>query len=364
MKHNRRKFLSILAASAFAGSAFAGKFSANSHDIDAHAIITGLDELNKLALSNKPILPPALKSGDTIAITAPASPTSYWEMRKSIKALKKLGYKIEVGDTITKRKSKYRYLSAPDEVRATEFMEYVERPDVKCILCGRGGYGVSRILPLLDFNAIRNNPKIIIGFSDITALLNAVYFISGVVSFHGPVAASTFNQFTINYFQKILAPNPEFLPIVIKYSTIKTINPGTACGKLIGGNLSMLAGTLGTPYEIDTRDSILFIEEVSEHPYKIDRMLTQLWLAGKLQACKGIIFGYFKGLNSRRSFYPGGSFTIKQVIDNRIKPLGIPAVLGMPIGHVKSKLTLPIGINAELNSSDKTLTILETSVEI
>ncbi len=309
------------------------------------------------------ILPPALKKGAKLAITAPASPTTYWEMRYSLKELKRIGLEIEVGDTIKKRQSKYRYLSASDEERASEFMDFINRDDIDGIMCGRGGYGVMRILPMLDFDAIARNPKPVIGYSDITALLIAIYNKTRIVTFHGPVAISTFNDYTMNHFRKILLNSEKFEPVKSSYSTMETFVEGKASGRITGGNLSMLVGTLGTPYEIDTKDSLLFIEDVSEHAYKIDRMLTQLLLAGKIQDANGISIGYFKGLNSRRPFYPGGSFTIKEVLDQLIKPIGKPTILGMPIGHVKSKLTMPIGIQAVMDAVERTFTILETSVE-
>ncbi len=309
------------------------------------------------------ILPPALHKGSRIAITAPASPTNAWEIRHSVKELKNLGFKIEIGDTIHKRQSKYKYLSASDEERAVEFMNYVENPDIDCILCGRGGYGITRILPKINFERIRQNPKIIIGFSDITILLNAVFSLSGVVTFHGPVAASTFDKFTIEYFKKVLMEKEFNEELLIRYGTIETINKGVTQGRLVGGNLTMLVNSLGTPYEFDAKDSILLVEEYEEHPYRIDRMLTQLWLAGKLQEANAIAVGYFDRIDSKRPFYPGGSFTIRQVLIDRLKPLEKPVIIGLPIGHIKNKLTLPIGINAELDATSRSLILKEPSVK-
>jgi muramoyltetrapeptide carboxypeptidase len=358
---NRRNFISLTAS----GLIFSKLYAKN---IDLQDSIFSRQNIKPIDIKNpqmeENILPMALKKGSKIAITAPASPVSLYEIRNCMKILKNLGYSVEVGKTITSHEWKNRYLSAPDEERASEFMEYINRKDINCILCGRGGYGVMRILPMLDFDAIRRNPKIIIGFSDITALINAIYQKNKIVTFHGPVAVSTFGQFTTDYFIKVLAPTKQFKPIVINYPSIQTISNGVAEGKIIGGNLSMLAGTLGSEYEIDTNDSILLIEEISEHPYKIDRMLAQLSLAGKLQQAKGIIMGFFENLNSKRPYYPGGSFTIKEVIDQHIKPLEIPAILGMPIGHNKNNVTMPIGIRAKLDATKKTFTILEPSVRI
>jgi len=215
----------------------------------------------------------------------------------------------------------------------------------------------------MDYEVIKNNPKIIIGFSDITALIIAIHQLTGMVCFHGPVAISSFGEFSEKYFLKVIFKNEEFEPFDIKLKDTITINSGVAEGVLIGGNLSMLVSTLGTMYEFDATDSILFIEEVSEHPYKIDRMLTQLWLAGKLQQAKAVAFGEFKGLNAKKSFYPGGSFTIKQVIESRCLELGIPAIIGLPVGHDKSNITMPLGIKARLDTEKKLLTFLESPVK-
>lgn len=315
------------------------------------------------------LLPPALKKGSTIGITAPASGVDNGEIQEGIALLKASGYSIVLGNTLTR---KFGYLSAPDTERAAEFMEFVERPDIDCILCARGGYGVMRILPMLDFGVIRSNPKIIIGYSDITALLVAITKLSNVITYHGPVASSTFDSFTVDYFKKALCkpiaesseqvPSTEFTPISFSDSRMTTLTDGVAKGRLTGGNLSMIVATLGTPYEIDTKDSLLFLEDIAEEPYRIDRMLTQLWLAGKLQQCSGIILGQFKNCEAKR--IPGFevSFSLQEVLQSRITSLGIPAVYGLPIGHVKSKMTIPLGVMAELNAAGKSFTILESPV--
>jgi len=315
------------------------------------------------------LLPPALKKGSTIGITAPASGVYNGEIQEGIALLKASGYSIVLGNTLTR---KYGYLSAPDTERAAEFMEFVERPDIDCILCARGGYGVMRILPMLDFGVIRSNPKIIIGYSDITALLVAITKLSNVITYHGPVASSTFDSFTVDYFKRALCKpvsddtiqsgTEEFKPITFSDPRMITLTDGVAKGRLTGGNLSMIVATLGTPYEIDTKDSLLFLEDIAEEPYRIDRMLTQLWLAGKLQQCSGIILGQFKNCEAKR--IPGFevSFSLQEVLESRITSLGIPAVHGLPIGHVKSKMTIPLGVMAELNAAGKSFTILESPV--
>ena len=308
------------------------------------------------------IYPRVLTPGSTIAITAPASPTNQYEIRHATKLLKSLGCKVEIGKTITDHNPKNRYFSASDDQRLNELMGFFEREDVDGIIAARGGYGVMRILDQIDFDLIRKNPKVIVGFSDITALLNPIYTLSGLVSFHGPVASSTFNRFTTENFKKVLFEGEVEKGLNHSHTSATTINGGIAEGKLVGGNLKMIVSTLQTPFEIDTENSILFLEDIDEHPYKIDRMLTQLKLSGKLDNVKGFLLGQFSGVNKRHPFYPNTSFTLKEVIDQILTPLEKPIVLGMPFGHVKDKLTLPIGVDACLDADKKSISLNEKPV--
>ena len=373
MSISRRKILQILAglplATAVSKAAVSDSLrSENPADtISSPAIPTANDNATGFKNYDSLILPAALHAGSTVAITAPAGPVSLKEIRDGVAVLKKYGCKVEIGKSV-QSPERLPYLSAPDDVRANEFMEFIERRDIDAILCARGGYGVMRFLPMLDFEKIRQNPKIIVGYSDITALLIAITLHSRLVTFHGPVASSTFNEFTLNYFSKTLfAPEGISAPFKnIEYSGkgLLTINEGIARGRLTGGNLALIVSTLGTPYEIDTKDKILFLEEVEEEPYKIDRMLTQLWLAGKLQESAGIALGIFTNCDeprSRRSRSPKIS-ALRNVLESRLHPLKIPAVYGLPFGHVKDKLTLPLGVTAELDATNKTFTVIEPPV--
>jgi len=310
------------------------------------------------------IYPAPLKKGSVIAVTAPASPTNLWEIHNGINFFQQMGCKIISGKSVNVRQYKYKYFSASDDDRAKEFMGYIQDKSVDCILCARGGYGSMRILPLLDFEVIRQNPKIIIGFSDITILINSILKKSGVVTFHGAVASSYFQQQSVEIIKKLIFTNQKFIPIKITFPTVQTLASGVAEGRLVGGNLTMLISTLGTPYEIETKGKILLIEEVQEEPYKIDKMLSHLWLAGKLQEAAGIVVGYIQNIDAKRNFFPDYSFTIREVIESRIKPLGIPAMIGLPFGHFDNKLLLPLGAKAELNASMKTLTLLEPGTKL
>lgn len=201
------------------------------------------------------------------------------------------------------------------------------------------------------------------GFSDITALLIAINQLSGVVTFHGPVASSTFDDFTIGGLTSVMMPKTEGQSFYqFQDDRLTSIVKGLGRGRLTGGNLSMIVSTLGTKYEIDTRGAILFLEEINEEPFRIDRMLTQMWLAGKLQTCAGIAFGNFRNCEAKGVSITGPSFTVQQVIEQRTADLGIPVIYGLPVGHVRSKITLPLGVEAELDSKNKSLVLLGAAV--
>jgi muramoyltetrapeptide carboxypeptidase len=364
MNNKRRKIIKTLIAAGASGSLFkfSNKLKANDFKIKDENYNSQDDIFyNHVNFINvtKPIIPKGLSPGSKMAVIAPASHASIWELRHLINTMKQLEIEVEVSDTIKNYKIDYRYFSAPDEVRLEEFMSYIQREDIDAIMSCRGGYGVMRILDMIDFEVICKKPKIIIGFSDITALLNAIYNKCNLVTYHGPVGVSTFNNFSLSSFKKILFKTDNFKPIEYSDSRIRKLTGGKAKGRLVGGNLTMVVSTLGSSHEIQTEDNILFLEEVSEDPYKIDRMLTQLYISNKLQKCAGIMFGYYPALDKKYYFYPNLSYTAREVIESRLKQLNIPAVLGVPIGHIEDKWTLPIGIMAELDADKEQITILE-----
>ena len=280
---------------------------------------TGSEAPSRVAAKSS--LPRGLRTGSRIGIACPASGVTRHDLEKFEGVCHSQGYQPVLGRNVSKRDG---YLSAPDQQRADEFMEMIEDPKIEAIVCARGGYGVMRILPMLDYEAIRQANKIIMGFSDITALLIAANQMSGVVTFHGPVAISTFDDFTIESLNAVL--NTSSLDVVGKDEAqrsdllsfrddrVTTIVPGIGRGRLTGGNLAMIEATLGTKYEIDTKGAILFLEEINEEPYRIDRMLTHLWLSGKLQECKGIAIGNFKNCEAKGISISGPSFTLREVI--------------------------------------------------
>jgi muramoyltetrapeptide carboxypeptidase len=358
MKFNRRNFMTGLAISAV-GTALGAK-SVYGKEI-LNIIVEDKGDIGIKNLSNK-ILPPALEKGSIVAFSSPASPTNPWEIQFGKKYYEKMGCKVVIGDTIKNQKNDFRYLAASDKARAEEFMNFVKDPTVNAIICGRGGFGSQRIIPYLNFDELIFNPKIIMGYSDITALLLAIFKKTNLVTFHGPVATETLNEFT-----KINLRNTIFK----QYSNINykgffpnaiTMVEGSATGEIIGGNLTMMTSLLGTEYEIETQDKILFIEDVAEHAYQIDRMIMQLILANKLQVAKAIIFGGFKNLNVRRPFYPNRGYTIKEVLEQHLKSLKIPSMVGIPFGHEDNKIILPFGINSLVDTKKKYFEILENSV--
>ena len=313
--------------------------------------------------------PPALKEGSTIGIVAPASGVGSGEIPAAVASLRRLGFNVKTGRHLTRG---FGYLAAKDEVRAEEFMEFVRDPEVDCVMAIRGGYGVMRILPLLDFEEIRKHPKIIIGYSDITALVNAVYQKSGLIAFHGPVATSGFDSYSVDSFRRTLmqtdpagefAESDEYSGSSFIEARASTIVPGKATGRLVGGNLSLVSDVMGTPYEIDMEGKILFLEEIAEEPYRVDRMLTQLALSGQLAKCAGVALGRFTKCEASRR---GGEFTVslslEQVIRGTLEPFGVPTVYGLSIGHISKKLTVPVGGLATLDADAKTIRIDEEAV--
>jgi muramoyltetrapeptide carboxypeptidase len=311
---------------------------------------------------NQVTIPKAISPNSKIAITAPASPASLGEVAPIVNIFKKMGCQVVVGDTVAKQRKSSSYLSATDEERAKELMSFFEDKDVSAIIAARGGYGVTRILDKLDYNIIKENPKILVGFSDITALILAIFKKCSLVTYHGPVASSEMNSLTKDSFFKTLVSDFVKMPYSITIPEMTSINKGIALGRLTGGNLTMVCNTLGTEYEIETDGAIFFLEETKEEPYKIDRMLTHLHLAGKFSKCNAVLLGNFDYLNSRRNFFPGRSLTGLEILNDRFKDIGIPVVYGMPFGHMKNKLTLPVGISAKIDTEKKIFALIEPAV--
>jgi len=297
--------------------------------------------------------------GSTIGLISPASPENFEAIQKGILFLKNQGFNIIEGNHLY---DKWGYLAGTDKDRATDVMEMFENKKVDMILCIRGGYGSSRILPYLDYDVIKKNPKIFAGFSDITVFLNSFYEKCKLTTFHSPMGTSdledieTFKSFMFTFMEGY---KPYTIENPSEFAT-KCIVSGIACGNLIGGNLGLLCNSLGTPYEIDMKDKILFIEEVSEAPYRVDRILTQLLLAKKLQQCKGIILGQFKDCDLP---HYERSLTLEEVLRDRLYNLDIPMFSGLCSGHDYPKLTLPIGARVSMDAEAGVIHVMEAVVE-
>ncbi len=322
----------------------------------------------------KTIKPKHLQLGDKIGLISPGGFITEDELKESISNIENLGFKVILGKNVLE---KFGYFAGTDEQRANDLNEMFINENVKGIVCTRGGYGCSRILPLLNYNAIKKNPKVLIGYSDVTALMNGIFSQTGLITFHGPVATSTFNDFSVKNFKNVLMstfnnqtlfnPKNEINNNLTNEnntsSQIKVIHNGKAEGILIGGNLSIVVSIIGTPYDIDYTDKIVFLEEVGEEPYRIDRMLTQMIQSKKFDKVAGIALGIFsKCVAKPNQSGITNSFSLMEVLGERLYPLGIPVIYGMSFGHIINKLTLPFGINAKLDVDNQTLTLLESAV--
>ena len=304
-----------------------------------------------------------LKFGDTLGFIAPSGAVrTEGAIERAVAETERMGFKVKLGESAGK---KYGYLSGTDEVRARDINNMFADDEVDAIVCLRGGYGAMRILDKLDYDLIARQPKIFMGFSDITALHIALLNRCGLATFHGPMAAANWagkplDDFSRDSMYRALmnaAPvgelcNPPEYPK-------QTVNPGVAEGALVGGNLMLIASSLGTPWEIDAKGRILFIEEIGERTYCVDRMLTQLRLAGKFDDCAGVVFGDFADCPIE---YPEFGLTLEEIIHDVVAPCGKPIFTGLRCGHCSPKLTLPFGVKCRMDADQCSLTVLESAV--
>ncbi|MGE5473124.1 MAG: S66 peptidase family protein [Ignavibacteriales bacterium] len=307
------------------------------------------------------IKPKALRKGDTIGIVSPASPIEEKHkesFENGIQALNNMGYLTKVGRNALKSDG---YLSATDEERASDLMEMFKDKSINAILCSRGGYGTERLLNMLDFQVIAQNPKIFAGYSNISFLLNIFTQYSGFITFHSPMVINIGNcqeDFNVNNMISSISIIQRNYILGMKAEGIsKSKSAAIATGRLYGGNLSTIIGTIGTKYELDTENCILFIEEVGEHVYAIDRMLTLLKNAGKLNSCSGFILGDFTDCEN------SSGKSIINVINEVILSLGKPIIHSFPCGHGPVKSTLPIGAKVQINANTGIVKVLESVIK-
>ncbi len=316
------------------------------------------------------IRPRALRLGDTVGLITPATYVSDPDrLLLAERTIRYFGLKLKLGRNVRKRTG---YLGGSIEERLEDLHETFRDPEVKAVFAIRGGYGSAQILDRIDYDLIRRNPKIFLGYSDITALHLAIHKSTGLITFHGPVTLSRFSRYTQRYFRRALfqprplgkITNPPDSDPLRPAHLLRTVRPGKARGRLAGGNLTLISTTMGTPFEIDTRGRILFLEDTEEQPYSIDRMLTQLRLAGKLDAAAGIVFGECQDCRPRE-FRPSfeSTFSLGEVLDRILGDLKIPVLSGLTIGHTEDQLTLPLGVMASLDAGEGVLTIEEPAVK-
>lgn len=323
---------------------------------------------NQSIINNPNIKANFLKPGDSVGVIAPAtSVTDPDDIGRAKEALEYFKLNPIFGKN-TLKASGYKTRTIAE--RIDDLHSLFANKEVKAIFNMRGGYGSGQILDSIDYDLIKKNPKIFIGYSDITALHLAIHKMTGLVTFHGPVLLSSYSPFTLNYFNKAMfssnpigeIKNSQGLNNIRKKFPTRTITSGKASGNLIGGNLSLISSLMGTKYEIETKGKILFLEDVGEEPYRVDRMMNQLKIAGKLKDAAGIVFGVcsdcnFEGLKSSRVW----DWTLGEVLDFYLKDLNIPVFYGLNFGHTDEQATLPIGIKAELDADLGILNIIESA---
>jgi muramoyltetrapeptide carboxypeptidase len=319
------------------------------------------------ATASKPtiIKPKRLTAGDTVGLVLPATAAfEADEIQFAKEQMEAIGFKVVIGAHAF---DKWGYFAGRDRDRAADINRMFADDTVNGVVCYTGGWGSPRVLPYLDYDLIKRKPKVLIGYSDITALLNAVHKKTGLITFHGPVGGSSFDPFTLENFRRVvmtadpagLLPTPSKKPneLIDRTNRILKLTSGKATGPLIGGNLTMIATLMGTHYQPDTTNAIVFLEDVHEEPYRIDRMLTTLALGGLFDHPAGIIFGRCSDCGVK-----GPSLSLEEILRDRFGGLLMPVISGLSFGHIEQKLVLPIGARAMLDADAGTVRVEEGAV--
>jgi muramoyltetrapeptide carboxypeptidase len=313
------------------------------------------------------VRPPKLAAGSRITLVAPAGPlVERDDVTRAAELCRALGYVPSIAPHAL---DKYGYLAGGDDARLADLNAALASPEVDGVWCIRGGYGITRLLAEVDFAGFARHPKPVIGFSDITALLVALQQETGVVTFHGPTARSSMPAFTRRHFERVVArPQPagllERLPppgdvLVPQRDRVVAIRGGRADGPLVGGNLTLLQCLTGTAFTPALDGAILFLEDVGEEIYRIDRILAHLRLAGLLSRAAGVVVGRFTEVGRRGA---DGVIGLEEVLETYLAPLGVPVAWGFPVGHIDDQWTLPLGVRARLDADAGTLELLEAAV--
>jgi muramoyltetrapeptide carboxypeptidase len=334
---------------------------------DRAALTNNLKRPVRRAATRALIRPPRLRRGDLVSLFAPGGYVTDAQIERSVKNLESIGLRIKLSANLRER---YGGFAGSPQQRADDVHALMRDAEVRALWAVRGGSGAAQILPHLNYELIRSTPKVIIGYSDVTALLNAVTHLAGVVTFHGPVATSTFSDYSVNHLQSVLfdaATNhvmrsalanderalkePEF--------QVKTLRSGVAEGALWGGNLSVFASLIGTPFLPTLAKSLLFLEETNEEPYRLDRMLTQLRQHIGKDHPAATMFGIFQKFAPKDD---APTITLAQALEDHVSAQPIPAVTGYSFGHIGHQMVLPIGVRARLDTAQATLTLLSSAV--
>jgi muramoyltetrapeptide carboxypeptidase len=315
----------------------------------------GMNPAQSASQTSPRLLPKPLKKGDLVGIISPsAAMADEIQFVFAREAMEALGFNVVLGGHVANRRG---HLAGTDAERAADLNDMFAHPEVKAIVCLRGGSGAARILPLIDYENIKRNPKPLLGYSDITALHLAIYAQTGLITFHGPNGSGSWGSFNANQFEKMFFEQDQMRfenekvkgdDLVIKQNRTQTITPGLAEGIIIGGNLTVLTAIAGSPYLPDFQDKILFLEDIEEGPYRIDRMMSTLQLMGALDKIKGFIFGQCTDCDPSGGY---GSLTLNQILEDFIAPLKIPAYRGAMIGHVPKQFIVPIGAKVRMDAS-------------
>ncbi|MEX2169624.1 MAG: LD-carboxypeptidase [Pirellulales bacterium] len=314
-----------------------------------------------------PTKPAALRAGDTIMLVAPAGELDRERIERARQRLEAMGFRVIVPETLFRRRG---YLAGTDQQRANELMAAFQNPEVKAIFPGTGGYGTTRMLELLDYDSIQAHPKILIGFSDITGLHLALAKKCNLITFHSPVAQhglgspDGLSEFSAKYFWRCLLADENDGDVGFEYeppegAPLQSLRGGKARGRLLGGNLSLVAATMGTPYEIETDGRVLFFEDVNEAPYRIDRMFSQLKLAGKLKTPAAVILGQFTKAEPDEG---DSSLTVDEVFADYFADAEYPVVKNFPAGHAPNNATVPMGALFEVDGDKPSVRLLENPV--
>jgi len=296
--------------------------------------------------------PARLKKGDTIGIISPSGPFRDGQLEKAIPFLEKLGLNYKLGKNASNR---WGYLAGKDEERLADLHDMFANPDITGIICSRGGYGAARFTDKIDFELIRNNPKVFWGYSDITFLHTSFGQLANLVTFHGPmltsdVAGDDFAELSAKMFEQLFEPTSLIYDESI--SELEVLSEGIATAEIVGGNLSLLANGIGTKFEVETSGKILLIEDINEEPYRVDCMLNQLRQANKLDKLAGVVIGDFADAQPKGD---KPSLTLEEVLDDYFKDRPYPVMKGFKIGHCQPHFAIPLGVEAELDTRNKVL---------